>query len=165
MNLFNRLDTLINQGLSILIWVMSFSLTAVVFLRYGFELGATSLSELSAYLLVCICTLGLSQTYNQDRHVRLDIFYASLNALQQHWVNLLGNITLLMPFCLFLLVYCFDYVSRSWQLLEGSGEAAGLPGVYIIKSFLLIGPSILFARTLLQSIMLAKKIKLMRQTY
>lgn len=148
MDFFNRLDEVLTKILCLLICIMALSLATVVVLRYGFGFGATSLSELSAYLMVCICTLGMSQTYHQDRHVRLDILYSSFSPTQQHWINLLGNLILLMPFCLFLLLYCFEYVSRSWQLSEGSGEAAGLPGVFLIKLLLLLGPALLLVRTL-----------------
>ena len=43
---------------------------------------------------------------------------------------------LLLPFCVFTLWISGDYVWRSWQLLEGSQEAGGLDGVFILKTLI-----------------------------
>lgn len=160
--LLDRIETSLGYALSLVVWIMAIALTVVVILRYGFGIGATSLSELSTYALVTICMLGMSQTYALDRQVRLDVFYSQMRPLHKDYVNVIGNVLLLLPLCIFFIAYCFEYVSRSWQLLEGSSEAAGLPALYLIKTLLLIGPALLLMRTLLQSIALLQKILLPR---
>ena len=46
---------------------------------------------------------------------------------QRAWVDLIGTLLLLMPFCIFLIVAGWDYVNISWQIREASQEAGGLP--------------------------------------
>jgi TRAP-type mannitol/chloroaromatic compound transport system permease small subunit len=41
---------------------------------------------------------------------------------------------LLLPVTLFITWVSWDYVVSSWSLLEGSREAGGLPGVFLLKS-------------------------------
>jgi len=80
--------------------------------------------------------LGCSYTLKHDGHVRVDIFYRNFSHKKQAWVNLLGCLLLLIPVTVFITVMSFDYVVSSWLLLEGSREAGGLPGVFILKSLI-----------------------------
>ena len=42
----------------------------------------------------------------------------------------------------------WDYVSVSWQVHEGSREAGGLPGVFLLKTLLLVMPLLLLVQAL-----------------
>ena len=154
-----RFDKGLSNLLGVSLWLMALSLTTVVLLRYVVGYGATWLNDIAVYLLAAICLLGFSETFQQDRHVRLDILYARMTNRAQIWVNLIGNIGLLIPFCIFLVASSLGYVFRSWQLMEGSGEAAGLGGLYFIKTLILIGPSLLALQAVRQSLKLFKLLK------
>ena len=41
-----------------------------------------------------------------------------------------------MPVCVFVFTVSWSYVSNSWQLLEASKEAGGLPLVLLLKSLI-----------------------------
>ena len=43
---------------------------------------------------------------------------------------------LLLPFAAFVVWISFDYVTNSWQVLEKSREAGGLPFVYLLKTLI-----------------------------
>lgn len=147
---FNQFESSLNTFLALLMWIMAFSLGSVVLLRYGFGYGATWLNEVAVYCLCLAALLGLSFTYQQDKQVRLDILYSKFTLKTKLIVNLTGNILFLIPLSLFLFTYSLDYVERSWLLSEGSAEASGLPALYLMKTCLLIGPSLLFLRALIQ---------------
>ena len=87
----DRLESKITYGLSVCMWLMAFALTVVVILRYGFGIGATALGELSLYALVAICMLGMAPAYEQERQVRLDIFYGTFSSNLKNWINVIGN--------------------------------------------------------------------------
>ena len=50
------------------------------------------------------------------------------------WVDLLGTLLLLLPVCVFIAWMGWDYVLESWDVTEGSREAGGIPGVYLLKT-------------------------------
>ncbi len=158
-NGFAQFNSALSTLLGISLWLMAAALTIVVLLRYCVGYGATWLNDVALYLLATLCLLGLSETFTQNRHVRLDIIYNSMSHRMQAWINLLGHFFILIPFCIFITVNSFDYVARSWQLLEGSGEAAGLGGLYLIKTLLLIGPSLLALQAFQHSLHLIRTLK------
>jgi len=43
-----------------------------------------------------------------------------------------------VPFCIFVLIIAWPYVSNSWKLLESSREAGGLPMVFLLKSLMMV---------------------------
>jgi len=128
---FNRT---LGRALAWLVLAMVFVTFTVVVLRYGFSEGSIAMQESVMYLhsFVFLGAAGYTLLYNS--HVRVDIFYNKLPERGQAWVNLLGAIFLLMPTFGFILWISWDYVGRSWALLEGSPEVGGLNLVYILKT-------------------------------
>jgi TRAP-type mannitol/chloroaromatic compound transport system permease small subunit len=87
--------------------------------------------------------VGASYTLKHNGHVRVDIFYRKMSPQRQSWVDLLGTLLLLLPVSVFIFWASWEYVLTSWQFKESSGEAGGLPGVYLLKTLLLIMPALL----------------------
>ena len=118
----------------------------IVVLRYGFNLGWIWLQESLTYLHVAVFTIAAAWTLQQDGHVRVDIFYAEMPIKKRALVDLLGSLVFLIPFCIFVLVIAWPYVANSWKLLESSREAGGLPLVFLLKSLIMVLPSLLLAQ-------------------
>ena len=116
--------------------VMVIIMLAIVLLRYGFNIGWIAMQESALYLHAFVFMLGCSYTLKHNGHVRVDIFYRNLSPKKQAWINLLGCLLLLIPVAIFISVMSLDYVITSWHVLEGSREAGGLPGVFILKSLI-----------------------------
>ena len=110
----------------------------IVVLRYGFNKGWIWLQESLTYLHVMVFSIAAAWTLQQDGHVRVDIFYAGMTAKNRARVDLLGSLVFLVPFCIFVLVIAWPYVSNSWKLLESSREAGGLPVVFLLKSLMMV---------------------------
>ncbi len=123
----------------------------IVVLRYGFDWGAIAMQESVLYLHALVFMGGAAYTLRHNDHVRVDIFYQRLSPRGRAWVDLLGTLVLLLPFCGFMLWAGLPYVLKSWALLEGSQEAGGLPLVFVLKSYILLLPLLL----LLQGLALA----------
>lgn len=113
--------------------VVTFS---IVVLRYLFNLGWIAMQEAVTYLHAMIFMLGAAYTLKHDGHVRVDIFYQRLTARGRAWIDLLGALLLLLPFCLFLVWVSWEYVAVSWALHEGSRDSGGLPWLYLLKSLI-----------------------------
>jgi len=108
----------------------------VVILRKGFAWGSIAMQESALYFHALVFMAGAAYTLKHNGHVKVDIFYQDFSAKGRAWVNLLGTVTLLLPFSLFIVWISAEYVLTSWQQLEGSREAGGLPLVFILKSFI-----------------------------
>lgn len=115
----------------------------VVVLRYAFDIGSIALQEVQMYLHGGLFMLGLAYTLACDEHVRVDIFYQRFSPARRALVNLLGTLLCLLPTCVLVLVLSWDYVIKSWQILEGSASPGGLPLVFVLKSLLLVAPLLL----------------------
>ncbi len=112
----------------------------VVMLRYLFDTGWIAMQESVTYLHAAVFMLGAAYTLKHGGHVRVDIFYQRLGLRGRAWVNLLGTLLLLYPLSIYIFVVSWDYVRESWLVLEGSREAGGLPGVFLLKTLILILP-------------------------
>jgi TRAP-type mannitol/chloroaromatic compound transport system permease small subunit len=115
----------------------------VVVLRYVFDIGSIALQESTSYLHASVFLVGMAYTMQQNAHVRVDIFYARFSTQTKAWVDLFGALFLLLPFMLFLCWISWSYVADSWAVLEGSREAGGLPGVFLLKSMILLMAALL----------------------
>jgi TRAP-type mannitol/chloroaromatic compound transport system permease small subunit len=117
---------------------------AVVVLRYAFNTGWIALQESILFMHALVFLLGAAYTLQQDGHVRVDIFYQHLSSRGKAWVDILGSLLLLLPVMSFIFWISWEYVVSSWKLLEGSREAGGLPGVFLLKSSMLIMAGLLW---------------------
>jgi len=123
-----------------------------VMLRYLFESGSVALQELEWHLFALLFLLGAGYTLKQDGHVRVDLFYSSrFSDRQRAWVDLLGTLFLLMPFCVLILYTSWPFVANSFLMGEGSPDPGGLPHRFLLKAAIPLG----FALLLIQGLALA----------
>ena len=115
-----------------------------VFRRYF--LGATTVAiiELEWHLFALIFLWSAGYTLQKDKHVRVDVFYNQYSTLQKAWVNFLGGILFLLPFCVVVIYTAYEFSLRSYALLEGSPNPGGLPARYLIKGAIVVGFVMLF---------------------
>lgn len=118
----------------------------VVVLRYVFDYSSIAMQETVMYLHASLFMLGAAYTWQQQGHVRVDVFYHKWPVVLQQRIDLLGTLFLLLPTCLFLLYIGWDYVYLAWANGEKSHEAGGLPFVYLLKSLIVILPILLIVQ-------------------
>ena len=107
---------------------------SVVVLRYAFNIGWIAMQESVTFLHATVFLLGAAYTLRHEGHVRVDIFYRDMSPRARATVDLLGTLLFLIPVCVFILWTSREYVMDSWSLREGSREAGGLPGVFLLKT-------------------------------
>jgi TRAP-type mannitol/chloroaromatic compound transport system permease small subunit len=107
--------------------------------RYVFNYSNPAIFELEWHLFALIFLLGAAYTLRHDRHVRVDVFYARWSPQTQAWINLLGGLLFLVPFCIVVIRAGIPYVHNSWLMNERSSDPGGLPARYLIKSTIIIG--------------------------
>jgi TRAP-type mannitol/chloroaromatic compound transport system permease small subunit len=101
----------------------------------GMELSSNGLLEAQWYLFSAVFLLGASATLKHDEHVRVDVLFGRLSPKGRAWVDLLGLLLLLLPFCVFAVVYSLPGVLESWSIREQSPDPGGLPR-YPLKALL-----------------------------
>ena len=128
--------------------VMVLITVIVVVLRRGFSVGSIALQESIMYLHSWIFLVAMAYTLKADGQVRVDIFYRKFSDVQKAWVNALGGLVLLLPLCVVLLATTSQYALRSWHVGETSGDAGGLPFVYLLKSIMPLAAGLLLLQCL-----------------
>ena len=123
----------------------------VVVLRYAFDGGSIALQETTTYLHASIFLIGMAYTLQQDAHVRVDIFYSRFSPATRAWLDLFGAFFFLLPFMLFISWVSWTYILDSWAVYEGSREAGGLPGVFLLKSLILVMTALLSLQAICQA--------------
>lgn len=133
---------------------------ANVLLRYvgrfiGIRLTSNLLIELQWYLYSLIFFFGFAYILKHGINVRVDFWFANLNKKTQAWIDFIGHIISLIPFCLLGIWVTWNPILASWGLRsdgtwgawEMSPDPSGLPRAPI-KSMVLLA----FISLLLQGI-------------
>lgn len=104
--------------------------------RYIFQTNHIWQQELILFMHVIVFIVVASYTWQVDEHVRVDVCYEHYMPRTRAWVNLVGTVLLLFPVCGALIYFSYGFVTRSWEIREHSRELDGMPGVFIIKTFI-----------------------------
>lgn len=114
------------------------------------NLASNTLLEAQWYLFSVIFFLGFAFILKRNTHVRVDFLYQNFGPKARAWVNLLGTLLFLLPFCLLGIYVTYEPVLSSWGLRpngswgtwEMSPDAGGLPRAplksMIIVAFVLL---------------------------
>ncbi len=122
---------------------MVLTTATVVVLRKFFDVGFIWMQESVTWMHAAVFMLAAGYTLAADEHVRVDILYRKMSPSRRLLVDTLGTLFLLVPTCLLILVYGWNYVAVSWSIGEGSPEAGGLPGLFLLKSLIVVTPALL----------------------
>ncbi|PPR42936.1 MAG: hypothetical protein CFH24_00322 [Alphaproteobacteria bacterium MarineAlpha6_Bin2] len=130
--------------------VLSMALTAffVVLLRYFYNIGFVWMQESYIWMHGLIFLFGASYALMNDKHVRVDIFYRLTSEKIKALINIIFSILFLIPFIIVISKYSIPYILKSWDGLEKSREAGGIPFLYLYKSCLLLFCINLFFQTI-----------------
>ena len=125
---------------AVLILLMTFVSAANAILRYigkflGTNLTSNALVEAQWQLFAASFLLGSAYVLSCDKHVRVDVWYGRQGNRGKAWINIVGTLLFLIPFCIFGIWSSWDYVLNSWSRLEVSNSSGGLP-LYPIKTLI-----------------------------
>jgi TRAP-type mannitol/chloroaromatic compound transport system permease small subunit len=146
---------LLNEKIGRAVSWLSFAIVVTAFtvamLRYLFNIGWVWMQESYVWMHGIVFMVAAGYTLLHDGHVRVDILYRGASERFKAWVDLLGSLFLLLPGLAIVWYAAYPYVLTSWIRLEQSREAGGLPGIFLLKTCMLI----FCALTALQGIALA----------
>ncbi len=133
----DHLDRWITRVGRVAAWAGVALITITVFdvvTRRFFVLGSTKLQELEWHFHVVLFAFCLGFACLKDAHVRIDLVRENLSKRIQWWIELLGCMLFLLPYCALVVYFSFDFTERSFKLDEVSASATGLTHRWIIKS-------------------------------
>jgi len=122
-------------------WMMLGAVVAaftVVVMRKFFNTGFIWMQDVYVWQHGVAFMLGAGYTFLHGGHVRVDIFYIRGNVRHRAWVNLFGTLVFLAPWLIVLAWTTLPFVQLSWRLLEPSTQPGGLPGVFLVKTAILV---------------------------
>ena len=152
----SRIETVSEKSGKLISWVTSALVVLIcvdVLQRYLFNYSKNWILELEWHLFALIFLIGAAYTLKEDKHVRVDLFYAQFSKKKKAWVDLIGSIFFLIPWCILVIIKSFDYALNSYSFREGSANPGGLPALYIIKFCIVAG----FVLLMLQGIAVCLK--------
>jgi TRAP-type mannitol/chloroaromatic compound transport system permease small subunit len=138
MRLINLINRLVGNTFS---W-LSVGIVAVCFWvvieRYVF--GATRLwmQDLYPWMNGAMFTAVAGYALYLNDHVRVDIFFRPAALKRKALMDLVGVLVFLLPFMYVVWAYSFTFVARSWRLFEPSANPGGMPGLWVLKTFILV---------------------------
>ncbi|MGB8529343.1 MAG: TRAP transporter small permease subunit [Rhodoplanes sp.] len=126
------------------IWTILMLLIIVqVVQRYVLGLGSIQMEEAQWHLFAIGFMLGLGLTEIRERHVRIDVLAETMPLRVRLWIEMIGIVVFLLPFCIFVIWWSVPYVVESWQAGEISAAPGGLPYRYLLKGVITVAFALL----------------------
>lgn len=147
-DIIDLINEWIGKGVAWLTLAMVLVTFLIVILRYALDIGWIALQESVAYMHALVFMLGAAYTLKHDAHVRVDIFYQRCGVRSRAWIDCLGTLFLLLPVSAFIIWSSWEYVGDSWQIREGSRNSGGLPGLFLLKSSIIVMAALLILQGL-----------------
>lgn len=116
--------------------VLVLSVAASVFALSIFGVTTTALLESAYYMQADIITLGAAATLLAGQHVRVDIFHSRMDPKAKSRIDLIGFYILLVPTCILIIWNSQSFVTFAWNIFEGSPEADGIKGIFLLKTLI-----------------------------
>lgn len=135
--LISRINWIIGQILAWLSLGIVLVCFTVVVQRYVFATSFVWMQDLYVWLNGAMFTAVAGFALLRDDHVRVDIFYRPAKLRTRALVDLVGVFAFLLPFTWIVYKYSMPFVLRSWSYSEGSANVGGMPGLYILKTFII----------------------------
>jgi TRAP-type mannitol/chloroaromatic compound transport system permease small subunit len=129
------IDQVNTQVANVVIWLTLLMIVIGflnVTLRYagwwlGMNLTSNMALEAQWYLFSIVFLFLGAYTLLRDSHVRVDVLYAGLSDHARAWINLIGTVVFLIPFCILIVYLSWPFVRYSVAVLEMSPDPGGLP--------------------------------------
>jgi TRAP-type mannitol/chloroaromatic compound transport system permease small subunit len=110
----------------------------VVIQRYVFAISFVWMQDLYVWLNGAMFTAVAGFALMRNYHVRVDIFYRPASVRTKAIIDMIGVFSFLLPFMFVIIYYGWASVTRSWRFMEMSGNTGGMPGLFVLKSFIIV---------------------------
>lgn len=141
----DALTTVIGRWLSWLILVAVIISAGNATIRKIFDVSSNAYLELQWVLFGVVFLLCSPWTLLNGEHIKIDIINHHLPLKVRSWIDMIGHIFFLVPFCIVLLWTSIPFFLVSYHQNEQSFSAGGLPQ-WPAKSLVVIGSALLLVQ-------------------
>ncbi|MCX8998240.1 TRAP transporter small permease subunit [Rhizobiaceae bacterium BDR2-2] len=119
-------NTVIGKAISwlLLAAILISSINAVA--RKGFSASSNAWLESQWYLFSAVFLIAAGYTLLNNEHVKVDLLYSRLSRRSQIWIDILGTIFFLLPFCLVTVYLSWPVFLQKLASGEVSNNTGGL---------------------------------------
>lgn len=135
----SNIQTKIGHWISWLCLLLVLLICTDVFFRYVFNSSKTWMIDLEWQLFSLLFLWSAGSTWLADKHVRVDLFYSNWSLKRKAFINIVGTVLFLLPWCAIIIYSSASYAWQSLRIGEGSPDPNGLGARYLIKSAIVIG--------------------------
>lgn len=131
----DRINTKIGVFTTWLILVTTLISAGNAIVRKAFDMGSNALLEAQWYLFAAIFMLGASYGLLKNTHVRIDFISSHLSHRTRNWIDAIGFLVILIPFCLISIYFSLPFFWQAFVSGEMSQNAGGLirwPAYFLI---------------------------------
>lgn len=94
--------------------------------RKIFDTSSNSLLEIQWYLFAAVFLLGSGYGFLRNSHVRIDFVATRLSPRTRNWIDVVGIVAVLFPFCILSIVLSWPLFTNALATGEMSQNAGGL---------------------------------------
>jgi TRAP-type mannitol/chloroaromatic compound transport system permease small subunit len=146
--LSETLGKLISLAVGLLILLGVFNvITRYIGPLIGRNLYTQGAAEAQNFLFSLTFFLGFAYLLKRNGNVRVDFLYGGWSEKRKAFVNLLGHVLFLLPFCALALYVALPVAARTFRTGETSGNAGGLQ-IYPLWFMFVAGLSLLVLQSL-----------------
>lgn len=122
----DRLSTAIGKLAMVLILATTAISAGNAIVRKAFDTSSNALLEIQWYLFAAVFLLASGYTFLKNAHVRIDFVSSRLSPRARNWVDVVGIVAVLFPFCLITIALSWPLFVKAWEMGEMSSNAGGL---------------------------------------
>jgi TRAP-type mannitol/chloroaromatic compound transport system permease small subunit len=134
----DHMNEQIGRSLSLIVWLVALICATVVVMRYVFHMSFTWMQELYVWIHAVVFLAAASFAMLVNAHVRVDILYTRWLPKTRAIVEIIGAFIFTLPWMIVLAWLTWPFIVDSWSILEGSAQPNGMPGVYLLRTMLLV---------------------------
>ena len=95
-------------------------------IRKIFNVSSNSYLEIQWYLFAAVFLLGAGYGFLRNSHVRIDFISSKLSDKARNWVDVVGILVVLLPFCILMIKLSMPFFTNALVSGEMSENAGGL---------------------------------------
>lgn len=123
----DAINTVIGRAAAWLIFAAVLISAGNAIIRKAFDMSSNAWLELQWQLFGAVFMLAAAWTLIRNEHIRIDVVSNLFPRRVRHWIDIVGHVFFLMPFCLIMLYDGIPFFLASYAIGEQSANAGGLP--------------------------------------
>ncbi len=124
--LIDRFHTVVGRWVAWLIFVAVLISTVNAVIRKVFDTSSNAWLEAQWVLFGAVFLLCAPWTLLSNEHIRIDVVNSLFPKSVRNWIDVVGHVFFLMPFCVIMIITSWPFFLRSYAINEQSLNAGGL---------------------------------------